>query len=101
MKDRSPRQHSQALWLLHNSLHYERLMQQPPVLPGYDLSWEMGTKSHTTIIVPSGWREPALIRELAVPPKPFPSAFFLFYLFCTKTSQFWQPYIVELNLTTE
>ncbi|GBO22081.1 hypothetical protein AVEN_2152-1 [Araneus ventricosus] len=72
MEDRPPRQHSQALRFLHYSPHYERLMQQPPGLPGYDLSSEMSPKSHTTIIAPSGWRErlirQPLIRELAVPP---------------------------------
>ncbi|GBM44354.1 hypothetical protein AVEN_185659-1 [Araneus ventricosus] len=31
------------------------------VLPGYDPSSEVGTKSHTTIIVPSGPREPAYL----------------------------------------
>ncbi|GBN17102.1 hypothetical protein AVEN_232283-1 [Araneus ventricosus] len=45
MKDRPPRQHSQVLWFLHYSPHYERLMQQPPVLPGYDLSSEMAQRS--------------------------------------------------------
>ncbi|GBL98045.1 hypothetical protein AVEN_107690-1, partial [Araneus ventricosus] len=66
---------SRALWFLHNSPHYERLMQHPPVLPGYDPSLEVGPKSHTTIIVPSGLtraclliRQP-LIRELAVSPR--------------------------------
>ncbi|GBN44382.1 hypothetical protein AVEN_193323-1, partial [Araneus ventricosus] len=44
---------NQALWFLHNSPHYERLMQQTPVLPGYDPSSEVGPKSLTTIIVPS------------------------------------------------
>ncbi|GBM37459.1 hypothetical protein AVEN_263137-1 [Araneus ventricosus] len=61
MKNWPPRQHSQALRFLHYSPHYERFMQQTPVLPGYDLSSEMGPKSHTTIIVPSGWRETAYI----------------------------------------
>ncbi|GBM78987.1 hypothetical protein AVEN_226346-1 [Araneus ventricosus] len=59
MNDRPPRQHSQALRFLHYSPYYKRFMQQPLVLPGYDLSSEMDPKSHTTIIVPSGWREPA------------------------------------------
>ncbi|GBN03892.1 hypothetical protein AVEN_132945-1 [Araneus ventricosus] len=46
-------------------------MQQPPVLQGYDPSSELAPKSHTTIIVPSGWRESAyLYGELAVPPPP-------------------------------
>ncbi|GBM48118.1 hypothetical protein AVEN_116834-1 [Araneus ventricosus] len=44
---------SQALWFLHNSPHYERFMQQPPVLQGYDLSSEMDPKRHTTIIAPT------------------------------------------------
>ncbi|GBL77000.1 hypothetical protein AVEN_12658-1 [Araneus ventricosus] len=61
MNDRPPREHSQALRFLHYSPHYERPMQQPPVLPGYDLSSEMGPEGHTTIIVPSGWREPAYL----------------------------------------
>ncbi|GBL79400.1 hypothetical protein AVEN_92585-1 [Araneus ventricosus] len=63
-----------ALWPLHNSPHYERLMRRPPVLPGYYPSSEMGSKSHNTIIIPT--REARtrllilrlLIRELAVPP---------------------------------
>ncbi|GBM07466.1 hypothetical protein AVEN_112647-1 [Araneus ventricosus] len=61
MKDRPPRQHSHALRFLHFSSHYEQLMQQPPVLPGYDLSSKMGPKSYITIIVPSGWRESAYL----------------------------------------
>ncbi|GBM86834.1 hypothetical protein AVEN_213782-1 [Araneus ventricosus] len=61
MKDRPPRQHSQALRFLHYSPHYEQLVQQPSVLPGSDLSSEMGPKSHITIIVLSGWREPAYL----------------------------------------
>ncbi|GBN52874.1 hypothetical protein AVEN_2669-1 [Araneus ventricosus] len=32
-----------------------------PVLQGYDPSSEVGPKSHTTIIVPSGGREPAYL----------------------------------------
>ncbi|GBM12030.1 hypothetical protein AVEN_256112-1 [Araneus ventricosus] len=44
MNDRPPRRHSQALWLLHNSPHYEHLMQLPPVLPG---SAVYGALSHT------------------------------------------------------
>ncbi|GBM48617.1 hypothetical protein AVEN_260963-1 [Araneus ventricosus] len=31
--------------VLHNSPHYERLMQQPPVLPGYDLSSEWAQRA--------------------------------------------------------
>ncbi|GBN55607.1 hypothetical protein AVEN_223864-1 [Araneus ventricosus] len=61
MKDRPTRQHCQTLRLLHYSPHYERLMQQSPGIPGYGLSSEMGPKSHTTIIVPSGWRESAYL----------------------------------------
>ncbi|GBL73057.1 hypothetical protein AVEN_128218-1 [Araneus ventricosus] len=53
---------SQALWFLHNSPHYERLMQQH-VLSGYDMPSEIGPNSHTTIIVPSGRREPAYIYD--------------------------------------
>ncbi|GBL83118.1 hypothetical protein AVEN_67517-1 [Araneus ventricosus] len=34
MKDRPPRQHSQALRFLHYSPQCERLMQQPPGKPG-------------------------------------------------------------------
>ncbi|GBN43836.1 hypothetical protein AVEN_137872-1 [Araneus ventricosus] len=45
---------SQALWFLHNSPHYERLMQQHTFLTGYDPSSEVDPKSHTTIIVLSG-----------------------------------------------
>ncbi|GBN61894.1 hypothetical protein AVEN_24501-1 [Araneus ventricosus] len=61
IKDRPPRQHSQALLSLHYSPHYERLMQQLPGQPGYDLPSETGPKSHTTIIVPSDWRELACL----------------------------------------
>ncbi|GBM32064.1 hypothetical protein AVEN_150057-1, partial [Araneus ventricosus] len=44
MKDRPPRQHRQALRF--NSLPPLRVArQQPPVLPGYDLSSEMGPES--------------------------------------------------------
>ncbi|GBN88214.1 hypothetical protein AVEN_49526-1, partial [Araneus ventricosus] len=48
-------------------------MRRLPVLPGHDLSWDMGPKSHTTIIVPSGatrtciFIRQLLIRELTVP----------------------------------
>ncbi|GBM84517.1 hypothetical protein AVEN_246177-1 [Araneus ventricosus] len=52
MKDRPPRQHSQALRPPHYNPHCERFMKRLPVLPGYDLSSEMGLKSHTTIIEP-------------------------------------------------
>ncbi|GBO36350.1 hypothetical protein AVEN_102502-1 [Araneus ventricosus] len=48
----------------HYNPHYERFMRRPPtttVLPGYDLSSEMGPKSHTTIIVPLGRRESAYL----------------------------------------
>ncbi|GBL85451.1 hypothetical protein AVEN_34632-1 [Araneus ventricosus] len=38
--------------------HCEGLIKQPFVSLGYDLSSEMGL---TTIIVPSGWREPAYL----------------------------------------
>ncbi|GBM46942.1 hypothetical protein AVEN_241171-1 [Araneus ventricosus] len=54
LKDLPPRQPSQALWFLHSIPHYEWLMQQPAVSQGYDPSPEVGPKSHTTIIVPSG-----------------------------------------------
>ncbi|GBO26967.1 hypothetical protein AVEN_62964-1 [Araneus ventricosus] len=59
MNDRPPRQHNQALRFLHYSPHYERLMQQDSVLPGYNRSSEMGPKSHTAIIITSCWQEPA------------------------------------------
>ncbi|GBM47517.1 hypothetical protein AVEN_211137-1 [Araneus ventricosus] len=65
---------SQALWPTHNSPHHERLMRQSPVLPGYDLSAEMGLKSHTIISIPTGEARTCLlklqllIRELAVTP---------------------------------
>ncbi|GBN88986.1 hypothetical protein AVEN_173424-1 [Araneus ventricosus] len=77
MKDRPPRQHSQELRPPHHNSHYEQLMRRPPpapVLPRYDLSSEMGPKSHTTIIVPIREARTCLpirqlfIRELAVPP---------------------------------
>ncbi|GBM40727.1 hypothetical protein AVEN_9426-1 [Araneus ventricosus] len=51
-------------------------MRRPLALPGYDLSSEMGPKSHTTIIVPIREARTCLlirqllIRELAVPPPP-------------------------------
>ncbi|GBM99867.1 hypothetical protein AVEN_204456-1 [Araneus ventricosus] len=61
MKDRPPRQHSQGLRFLHYSPLYERLMQQTPGISGYDLFSEMGPKSHSTIIVPSGRRESAYL----------------------------------------
>ncbi|GBN41968.1 hypothetical protein AVEN_197762-1 [Araneus ventricosus] len=38
-----------ALWPPHNSHLYEWFMRRPPVLPGYDLSSEIGPKSNTTI----------------------------------------------------
>ncbi|GBN98607.1 hypothetical protein AVEN_14863-1 [Araneus ventricosus] len=73
MKDRPPRQHSQALRPPHYNPHKERFMLRPtPVLPGYDLSSEMGPKSHATIIVPIRMARTCLlmrqllIRELAV-----------------------------------
>ncbi|GBN73052.1 hypothetical protein AVEN_43381-1 [Araneus ventricosus] len=61
MKECPPRQQSQALWFLQNSPDYEWLMHHAPALLGYDLSSEMGPNSHTTIIVPSGWRERAYL----------------------------------------
>ncbi|GBM50377.1 hypothetical protein AVEN_128999-1 [Araneus ventricosus] len=57
MEDRTPRQHSQAPRYLHYSPHYKRLIQKPTVLPGYERTSEMVPKTHTTIIVPSDWRE--------------------------------------------
>ncbi|GBM18846.1 hypothetical protein AVEN_203120-1 [Araneus ventricosus] len=42
-------------------------MQQPPVLPGYDPSSEVGPKSHTTIIVPVD--ENLLTYTAASPPR--------------------------------
>ncbi|GBM99819.1 hypothetical protein AVEN_121185-1 [Araneus ventricosus] len=61
MKNRPLQQNSQALRFLHYSLHYEQLMQQLSILPGYDPSSEMDPKSHTIIIVPSGWRGSAYL----------------------------------------
>ncbi|GBN22606.1 hypothetical protein AVEN_128260-1 [Araneus ventricosus] len=43
----------------HNSPHYELLVRRPSILPGCDLSLEMGPNSLTTITIPSGKREPA------------------------------------------
>ncbi|GBO24766.1 hypothetical protein AVEN_270084-1 [Araneus ventricosus] len=57
----SPATDSQALWFLHNSPHYERLMQQPPVLPGYDLSLEWGERVTVPLVCHQGRREPSYL----------------------------------------
>ncbi|GBN99092.1 hypothetical protein AVEN_172290-1 [Araneus ventricosus] len=56
MKDRPPQQIVRHSLFLHNSLHYERLMQQLPVLPGHDLSLEFCLRA-----TPTMEREPAYL----------------------------------------
>ncbi|GBN23039.1 hypothetical protein AVEN_269319-1 [Araneus ventricosus] len=48
LNGRLPRLH-RALWSPHNSPITSGSCVDPPFLPGYDLSSEMGPKSHTTI----------------------------------------------------
>ncbi|GBN88448.1 hypothetical protein AVEN_7722-1 [Araneus ventricosus] len=52
---------SQALWFLHNSPHYERLIQKPPVLPGYDLSSEWILRATPPLVYQSGRQEAAYL----------------------------------------
>ncbi|GBN50924.1 hypothetical protein AVEN_137801-1 [Araneus ventricosus] len=59
MKDLPPRQHCQALRFLHYSPYYNRLMQQPLVLQGYDLPSDMITQDiyKTAVITSIGFFE--------------------------------------------
>ncbi|GBN26476.1 hypothetical protein AVEN_201728-1 [Araneus ventricosus] len=61
LNGRLPRLH-RALWSPHNIPHYERLMRRPhPLLPRYELSSEMGPKSHTTITASTKGARPAYV----------------------------------------
>ncbi|GBM90744.1 hypothetical protein AVEN_197248-1 [Araneus ventricosus] len=73
MKDRPPRQHSQALKFLHYSLYYDRLMQQPRIKGVRPLCGDGPKEPHhhyctielarVSLLI----RQP-LIHELAAPP---------------------------------